>query len=204
MNGARHDLPLRSRASPALLAQPTSDRREADGGRAVGLRECCGAGRRCTTSGDGRGMAAGRPLADVRLRRRRAGAATTQSLRANNISQAVSGTVAFFEAAKWDHQLVHFERDSHDHRRLRLREGGVAPSGILLRAAGTDDRERRTHNAAMPMVPLNLPASYPPRQPAATAASPPPCESAPLACNRVRAAEIRQGVPGPPDARGAG
>jgi len=69
------------------------------------------------------------------------------ALRAGDIPRAVHGTVAFFEAALWDHLLDRFERTGMRHRRwevLRLKDGAPAPSGCkLLRNDNPDEKDRR-------------------------------------------------------------
>lgn len=64
------------------------------------------------------------------------------ALRAGDIPRAVHGTVAFFEAALWDHLLEHFERDPKDARRLNLKPSAAEPTGNLVRDGGADDVNR--------------------------------------------------------------
>lgn len=80
----------------------------------------------------------------------RAGLRVELALRAGDIPRAVHGTVAFSEAALWDHLLKHFERDQPDARRLKLRVGAVAPTGDLLRDGGDDDKNRPFESKSCP------------------------------------------------------
>ena len=69
------------------------------------------------------------------------------ALRAGDIPRAVHSTVAFFEAALWDHLLDRLERTGQKQRGLevlRLKDGATAPTGKkLLRNKEPDDQERR-------------------------------------------------------------
>jgi hypothetical protein len=69
------------------------------------------------------------------------------ALRAGDIPRAVHGTVAFFEAAIWDHLVDRFERTGQRQQGgelLRLKEGALAPSGRkLLRNEEPVDRKKR-------------------------------------------------------------
>jgi hypothetical protein len=69
------------------------------------------------------------------------------ALRAGDIPRAVHGTVAFFEAALWDHLLDRFERTNKKCRgrdALRLKDGVSGPSGRqLLRNDEPDEKEKR-------------------------------------------------------------
>lgn len=68
------------------------------------------------------------------------------ALRAADIPRAVHGTVAFFEAALWDHLLDRFERTGRKERRLevlRLKTGVPVPTGKkLLRNDEPDANEK--------------------------------------------------------------
>jgi len=70
------------------------------------------------------------------------------ALRAGDIPRAVHGTVAFFEAALWDHVLERFERTEKKSRglvALRLKDGASGPSGPkLLRNDEPDEKEKRS------------------------------------------------------------
>ena len=70
------------------------------------------------------------------------------ALRAGDIPRAVHGTVAFFEAALWDHLLDRFERTGQKQgpfEVLRLKEGKTAPTGKkLLRNEEPNDKEKRS------------------------------------------------------------
>jgi hypothetical protein len=75
------------------------------------------------------------------------------ALRAGDIPRAVHGTVAFFEAALWDHLLNHFESDPSDARWLKLRDGAPEPKGKLLRetkVSATLDEKLRKENLNCP------------------------------------------------------
>lgn len=72
------------------------------------------------------------------------------ALRAGDVPKAVHGTVAFLEAALWDHLLEYFERDPDDARLLKLRDGSTAPTGKLLRDGGDDDKNRPFESKVRP------------------------------------------------------
>lgn len=72
------------------------------------------------------------------------------ALRAKDIPRAVHGTVAFFEAALWDHLLQYFEHDPDNARCLKLRNGMPTPTGKLLRDKGDDDKNRPSESKVQP------------------------------------------------------
>jgi hypothetical protein len=67
------------------------------------------------------------------------------ALRAGDIPRAVHGTVAFFEAALWDHLLDRFERSSDPKKRRYFKvKSGAAPTGDkLLREKDAKDNPSR-------------------------------------------------------------
>jgi len=72
------------------------------------------------------------------------------ALRAGDIPRAVQGTMAFFEAALWDHLLERFERcdranDPKLRRCFRLRDGAAPPDEELIRRDKdySDDNRKR-------------------------------------------------------------
>jgi hypothetical protein len=69
------------------------------------------------------------------------------ALRAGDTPRAVHGTVAFFEAALWDHLLDRFERTGEKKRGLhvlRVKSGAPKPAGPkLLRNDQPDEGEKR-------------------------------------------------------------
>jgi hypothetical protein len=67
------------------------------------------------------------------------------ALRAGDIPRAVHGTVAFFEAALWDHLLDRFERSSDPKKRRYFKvKSGAAPTGdkLLREKDAKDDPSR--------------------------------------------------------------
>ncbi|NJN63916.1 MAG: hypothetical protein HC882_02915 [Acidobacteria bacterium] len=72
------------------------------------------------------------------------------ALRAGDIPRAVHGTVAFFEAALWDHLLKHFERDPQDARWLKPRAGALVPTDKLIREGDDDDKNRPFETKSRP------------------------------------------------------
>lgn len=72
------------------------------------------------------------------------------ALRSGDIPRAIHSTVAFSEAALWDHLLGHFDRDPDDIRWLRLRAGSLSPTGKLLRDGGDDDKNRPFESKSRP------------------------------------------------------
>src|SRR5690606_19788325 len=83
-------------------------------------------------------------LAELKLQRMAAKAAlrVELALRAGDIPRAVHGTVAFFEAALWDHVLDHFERTGPKGRDpLRLKPESKPPAGKKLLRNDEPDEE---------------------------------------------------------------
>ncbi len=67
------------------------------------------------------------------------------ALRAGDIPRAVHGTVAFFEAALWDHLGKHFERstDPKKRRYYKVKPDGQMPGDDLVRKGHSSEEDRK-------------------------------------------------------------